>query len=362
MRVGLDISSIVHGAGIGRYTALLADALNTLTDKEVELFFFSRRNLPIHLRWEKAHIRVLPSSRLLYHLLYLGMELRKEGVEVFHSPDFLLPLGLRIPGIITVHDLSPWDEPESVSHRARILYRWFLPASIRKASRVVVDSGFTRSRLCHHFPQSAEKVQVVYPGISSAFKPLSRERVEEVLSRYHISSPYALFVGTLEERKNFPLLSRVVEGLQKDHPIGLVVVGRKGSAGSKILSQLQKIPHFRWVPHLNDEDLCAVYSGCALFLFPSRYEGFGYPPLEAMACGAPVVASRVASLPESVGEGGILVEPEEETFLKASRQILSDASFRESLIQRGKEWVKRFPASATAVALLSLYRSLAPPK
>jgi len=357
MKLGLDISSIVHGAGIGRYTLLLTDALNSFTPPEVELFFFSRRNLPIPLRWEKAHIRILPSSRLLYHLLYLGMELKEEEVEVFHSPDFLLPWGLKVPGIITVHDLSPWDEPGSMSPRARLLYRTFLPSSLRKASRVAVDSEFTRSRLLHHFPKSAEKVQVVYPGISPIFKPLPEKRVEEVLSRYHISKPYVLFVGTLEERKNLPLLFRVVLRLQKDHPIGLVVVGRKGSAGSKIVSQLQKIPQSQWIPHLPDEDLSAVYGGSTLFLFPSQYEGFGYPPLEAMACGTPVIATRTSALPESVGEGGILVEPEEEALYQPAVRILSDSSYRQTWIEKGWEWVKKFPPSATAGALLSLYRS-----
>lgn len=364
MRIGLDISSVAHGAGIGRYTRGLAGALAETARQpgsNLELVFFSRRSLPADLRAEAlrpAEIVVLPSNRVLYDQTRLPRAIRGCRLDVYHSPDYVLPRAeYGVASVVTVHDLSFYDCPESVSARALWLYRQFVPPSLEKAEVIIADSEFTAGRIRERFPAVADRVSVVHPGIPdetggapATSKPAGSDPEPREM----------LFVGTVEPRKNLPLALSVYRELkERGARLSFVIIGRGGRGAGRILEEAAKIPGVRYMAVANDQELEMYYRRARLFIYPSLYEGFGYPPVEAMAWGCPVVAASTSALPESVNGGGLVVEPTRAAFVAACRKLLDDPVLWEEFRRRGKAQAEKFRWRKVLPRVLALYAEAA---
>jgi glycosyltransferase involved in cell wall biosynthesis len=267
--------------------------------------------------------------------------------------------------VVTVHDLSFLRYPEGAEPGLRQYLSAAVPRSAREADLVLADSENTRRDVVELLGISAERVEVVYPGVDQQFTVVQEtEALEEVKRTYGLSLPFILTVGTLEPRKNLIALLEAYTVLQErrgfDHK--LVVAGGKGWLYEGIFQRVKELSLTQDVVFLgfvSEEHLPALYSLADVLVFPSIYEGFGLPPLEAMACGTPVVTSDSSSLPEVVGDAGLMVAPDDHQALaEAIVRVIEDAHLRGDLVKRGLARAAEFSWQATGERLLSAYQSL----
>ncbi len=281
---------------------------------------------------------------------------------LFHATDFVLPPtrpGTRT--LLTVHDLTFLRAPETASPRLKRYLDLVVPRSVARADHVLADSQATKDDLIALYDAPAEKVTVLYSGVEARFRPVDdAAALQAVRAKYGVGeAPYVLSVGTVQPRKNFARLIEAMRALPDHH---LVIAGGRGWLEGPIHAAANA-PDVRGRVHFigfaDDEDLPALYSGADVFAFPSLYEGFGLPILEAMACGTPVVAANTSSLPEVAGDAALLIDPTDtDALAEALRAATSDAAQRESLRQRGIERARRFTWRAAAAQLRAIYREV----
>jgi glycosyltransferase involved in cell wall biosynthesis len=317
-RIGIDYTAAVQqGAGIGRYVRELIGTLLEL-DRENDYRLYAASasplpptpfpvtRLPFHDKWL---MRIWHRARLP-----LPVELVTGRLDLFHSPDFTLPPTLPgVPTVLTVHDLSFVRDPDSADERLRAYLNRVVPRSVRRASHVLADSEATRQDLIDLWEIDPAKITVIYCGVEPRFRPVVDPAVlAEVRGRYNLGGGrYVFSISTLQPRKNYRRLIQAFAPLTGRHPdLTLVIAGGKGWKYHEILAEPERLGiggRVLFPGFVADADLPALLSGAALFAYPSLYEGFGIPILEAMACGTPVIASDRSSLPEVVGDAGLQV-------------------------------------------------------
>jgi glycosyltransferase involved in cell wall biosynthesis len=277
--------------------------------------------------WEQCYLPTLTAGSLLW------------------SPNNTGPVVTRRQ-VCTIHDVIPIDHPEWFSPGFSAWYRWLMPMLFRSAQHLIAISEFTRSRLIDRFGLRPEKVSVVLNGIGPEFTPCTDEEVVRVKTRLGLPpGPYVLYVGSLEPRKNLARLLRAWERVQAlCEDVQLVITGLKGASQVFSAVHIEKIPErVTFTGYVEDHELPALYSGALIFVYPSLYEGFGLPPVEAMACGAPVITSDRTSLPEVVGSAAVLIDPEDVESMAASiGRVASSDSLRAEMRARGLERAQRF--------------------
>jgi len=290
---------------------------------------------------------------------------RRYDVDVYHEPNYV-PLRCEVPVVVTVHDLS-WRHYPDTHPADRV--RWLeggLPRALERAAAILVDSDFIRSELLTAFPVDSARVHTAHLGVSSSFRP--REAADtglflDALGLMH--GRYILTVGTIEPRKNLSHVlaayARLPTRLRERYP--LVVAGAKGWRATDMEAELRNLANrgqIRFLGHVVAEQLPLLLAGAAAFVFPSLYEGFGLPPLEAMASGVPVLVSDRASLPEVVGDAGVTLDPDtpEATALEIEA-LLDDPPRRQALSQRGVDRARRFTWEACARITANVYRAAA---
>lgn len=280
-----------------------------------------------------ANLRPLPAGvpslgaagaqRRLGRLAWLAAgarrELTRDGVDVFFSPGGELALGLKIPSVMVVHDLTVLRFPEAYQTVTVLQTRHLLPRMARRATRIVAVSENTRRDLVSDFGLRPSHIDVVGEGFdTTTFRPRDAQAVAAARAKFGLTKPFLFYAGTLSRHKNLSVVLHALAALRSASPeLEFVLAGRKdvgiGQELDREAEHLGVSQRFRSLGYVSRDELAVLMSACAAFVYPSRYEGFGLAPLEAMACGAPVVASRVASLPEVIGEGGFLV-PEGEVW------------------------------------------------
>ncbi len=370
MIIGIDASRAVttQRTGTEAYAYFLLRALIPLAaahNHTLRLYF--NQPPPPDLLPAADHVEpvVMPFPRLWTHVR-LAYELHRRPPDVFFTPAHVIPLTYRGPSAATIHDLGYYHFPQAHPRRQLAYLRWSTRHNGRTARLIFADSQATQDDLVRLEGLPPDKIHVVYPGLDPALAPVTDEReVNAVLQRYAITPPYLLFISTLQPRKNLVRLIRAYRAANLPHQ--LVLAGKTGwlsdpireeianSQPSEIRNPKSKIllPGF-----VADADKAALLSGATAFLYPSLYEGFGFPLLEAQACGVPVLAANTSSLPEIAGDAALLVDPLDETALTAALQrLVSDQPLRQTLIARGLENVKRFSWEATAVQTLTLLQS-----
>jgi glycosyltransferase involved in cell wall biosynthesis len=266
--------------------------------------------------------------------------------------------------VLTVHDLTVYLFPQHHPFARRLRHR-MLPLLCRRAARIIADSYCTKSDLVHHYDIPPEKIHVIYLAAGEEFHPISsNSTLEEARRRFGLPSRFVLFVGSVEPRKNLPLLIRaMVRILREGGGHGLVITGGGNPAYLAKLRALvrseglEEGEHVRFIGCVNDRDLPALYSLCEAFVYPSRYEGFGLPPLEAMACGAPVLIPGNSSFLEFYKDCGLMVDAERvETLEAALLRLLADQAMRDELVEQGFKLARSRTWADAAAETLEVYR------
>ena len=284
---------------------------------------------------------------------------RRDGVDVFFSPCGELALGLGIPSVMVVHDLTVLRFPEAYQRATVLQTRYLLPQMVKRATRVVAVSENTKRDLVSDFGLAPSRIDVVGEGFDAAtFFPRSAETVAAVRAKFGLARPFLFYAGTLSRHKNLKVVLEALSTLRESIPeLEFVIAGRKdvgvGGELDREAARLGVSACFRSLGYVTRDELAALMSACAAFVYPSRYEGFGLSPLEAMACGAPVVASRVASLPEVVGEGGCLV-PEGADWAPTLARVLEAPRADQSA--RAVAQAQRFDWDTSVEQLLSVLK------
>jgi glycosyltransferase involved in cell wall biosynthesis len=393
VRIGIDYTAAVNqGAGIGRYTRQLVQALLDLDasrpsgtelrqDEYVLLAAGGGKPVRAGVSASESQIRPIsfdiqsiPNARfirlplterawaILWHRLRLPLwvELFSGKLDIFHSPDFALPPVRRACTVLTVHDLSFMRVPECSQPSLRTYLLRVVPPSVRRADVVLADSESTRSDVIELLGVSPDRVRVIYPGVDEGFRRVQDTQVlADVRRRYRLPEHFVLSVGTLQPRKNLPRLIEAYAQARMDADVKLVIAGGTGWMYEGIFRRVEELglqSEVHFPGYVADDDLPALYTLADLFVFPSLYEGFGLPPLEAMACGTPVVTSNVSSLPEVVGDAALMVDPRDVGALaNAMRRALGEPSLRSAMVQRGLAQAQGFTWARAAGQLRRLY-------
>lgn len=301
------------------------------------------RRLPA-LRPERYRL-IRPPARFAHRAGHLWeqavLPFRAAGDALLYSPANLGPV-VSEAHVLVLHDLAALRHPEAYSPPYVGYQRLLLPRLARRARGLITVSEFSKAELVDLLGVSPARITVIPEGVGEEFTPRSHAEVRRVAARYGLEDRYVLTVGTLSARKNLGLLSSAARALA-GHGVELVLAGSDRS-------YLRGAPAtVRRLGYVAEEDLPSLYSGAQALVLPSRYEGFGLPCLEAMACGTPVVASRCAALPETVGEAGWLLDPDDvDGFADALVSLVADASARNRLIAAGRARAAAFPWSRTA--------------
>jgi len=378
MRIAIDYTAALRqGAGIGRYVRELVRALARLDRENEYVICWARdagsrppapRDVPV-----RSTLRRWPlTERMLiwmWHRLGIPLwaELLSGRIDLFHSPDFTLPPLWRAKGVLTIHDLSYERVPECADPAQRRYLRTAVPRSVHRADALLADSENTRRDLMELYDVPADKVTVVYPGVDPRFRPLADPAaLERARERYGLGGPFLLALGTLEPRKNVARLLRAYAALRAEDDLILPPLAFSGAVGwmmegiFRLVDDLRLGDEVIFLGYVPDEDLPALLNLATALVYPSLYEGFGLPVLEALACGTPVVTSRVSSLPEVAGEVAAYCDPRDVTDIaRAIRWLLMDEAVRERLSQRGPAQAGKFSWDEAARRVLQVYKAVA---
>jgi len=370
MKICLDIQSAVgQRAGIGRYAHSLATHLAAESGPNDALtlfaFDFRRRGLPFAA--PGARIR---TCRLLPGTLAQKAWTRLNGPafdrfagphDLFHFPNFVIPPLRRGRAVVTIHDISFLRFPEFADAANQRYLESTLPRTLARADAILTDSRFCAREITDLLGVPADRVHPVPLGVAPRMHPPPADAVADLRRRLGLNAPYLLTVGTLEPRKNIPFLVTVFERLAEQWPGLFVLAGAPGWNVGPILERLTRSPaaaRIRRLDFVADPDLPALYGGAACFLCASHYEGFGLPPLEAMACGTPVIASPGGALREVLAPGAAaLLDPDDPDRWTASiRTLLDSPEARQAAVETGLARARQFTWPETARRTWAVYR------
>lgn len=359
MRIGINaaLMSARHGyrqTGISRYIRELVDGLRCVIPQQDELLLLGQRLGPMQdssgfrVSWEQTGLPLTMAARRL---------------DVFHGPLSVVPMVTAVPTTITVHDLAFLKFPEQVPASRR---NWLIAAtrlSARKAGKIITISVSTRDDLMEWLDLPEDAIEVIPLAVSSRVRRVEGRSLDVFRLKWTGDRPYILAVGTLEPRKNLPMLIRAFAKIKDDIDHQLVLVGPEGWLTQDLKATLDGLDlgdRIQITGFVSDEELGAWYSGADLFAFPSHYEGFGLPTVEAMHCGAPVLASNTSSFPEVVGDAGMMIPPKDtDLWAETMRDLLSDEARRADLRQRGLARAATFSWERTARETYDVYKALA---
>ncbi len=372
MHVCLDVSPTAQNhAGLGRYAGEVARALAQQNNLDLSLFYNKQgaARLPdylSHIPYQTVNVGNKPwrMGVMLSNMVRWPMDKTFGAVDIFHATNHLLAHFSQAKTVYTLHDLIFLRYPEYHLPYNRWYLTFTMPRYLRAADIIVAPSECSRQDALTYYDLPESKIKVIYEAPPPSFKPESDEAVlNRVRQKYGLPEKFILHVATIEPRKNLSRLLEAFKPLLADWPdLRLVLIGKKGWLYDSFFQKLQALGLEERVifPGFVDEaDLAACYQLAEIFAFPSLYEGFGLGPLEAMACGTPVVSSNSSSLPEVVGEAGLLIDPTDTAALsQALRRLLEDASLRADLSGRGLVQARKFSWKKAADELMTLYRSL----
>jgi len=368
MRFGIDARLTYHQrAGIGRYTLFLLSELGKIDHENQYTIFqhrkdreplvkapnFQRKTLyaPVHSKLEQP----LLTAELLFH-----------DLDLIHSTDFIPPLYSNLPSIITVHDLAFLRWPHFLT-KDHATYYSQIDRGVRHARHVIVPSQSTKNDVIGQLGVQESKVSVIYEAAAALYRPLPiAETRLAVAKRFSLPANYILFVSTIEPRKNIGGLLQAFHHLRTKYNLtdtGLVLAGKRGWLYEKVFETVDDLglqDSTFFVGRVTDEELRQLYVGARCHVHPAFYEGFGLPPLEAMACGTPTVVSNTSSLPEVVGDAALLVDPNDwEEMAVAIRRLLTDDDLHREMRQKGLQRAAVFSWSRSAAETLDIYQMVA---
>lgn len=373
MIIGFEAKrAVANNTGLGNYSRLVVDVLSELyTDNDYRLYAPNVSNTTrMDNLLHRGNLQLIaPDTALWRHASALwrverGLtnQLRRDKVQLFHGLSNELPLDIariKIPSVVTIHDLIFRRCPEGYKALDRAIYDYKFRHAAINASRVIAISERTKSDLMelYHIPES--KISVVYQGCNPVFtEPVEHARKMEVKQLLNLPDRFIAMVGTIEPRKNQMLAVQAMPMLPKDVSLVIIGRGRMGydDAVRREIHRLHLEPRVKMLPFVEGEYLPAVYSLAEIAAYPSRYEGFGIPVIEAINSGTPVVAATGSCLEEAGGPGALYVSPDSpEQFAEATTSILSSSSLRSSMVEAGKDWTQKFSRANFAAGIMQAY-------
>jgi glycosyltransferase involved in cell wall biosynthesis len=367
MHIGIDARLVYYTrAGIGEYTLRLAQALATAfpTDQFTLLQDWRNRQPLVDASNVAVSHSPVPSHHALEQAL-LPWSVSRLGVDVFHSPDFIPPLRSDGCSVITIHDLAFLIYPHFLT-RESARYYGQIDRAVRHVHHIIAVSESTKRDMVRMLGTADDKVSVIYEAADPLFHPVDRaSALHHVQALFEIPNDFILFVSTIEPRKNVTGLLRAYRRLRDDYKLtpGLVLVGSQGWLSEEVfglLHELQLESCCYFLGHVSTYDLLQLYNAAQCLVHPAFYEGFGLTPLEAMACGTPVIASNVSSLPEVVGDAGLLVDPNhDDEITVAMWRVLSDLALRSEMRSKGLQRAEAFSWQRAAEQTMEVYRKVA---
>ncbi len=366
MRVALDAIPLVAAkTGIGHYTDALAEALARIhTDHQFTLLSPFDFAFPVTPATPPNLNKVYFPVRSIFRRWWLvgaSALMQISPYDVFHGTNYCIPVFAPCPTVVTVHDLSLFRRSQTHEDDNVRRGKRRIPIMIRRATRIIAPSEWTRREILEHFRVAPERVRTIPEAARKEMRPLPDAESAAVRQKHGLESPYLLFVGTIEPRKNLLVLLRAYDELLRTtpHRPKLILCGGGGWKNDEVYRLVEELKlgdMVRFLGYVVDEDLPALYSGAECFIYPSLYEGFGLPPLEAMACGTPVITSNASSLPEVVGESGLMHDPEDHRALTAQIvTVLGEPGAAAKLRAQGLERARLFSWERAARETQALY-------
>jgi len=360
VKIGIDARKEADG-GIGRYIRnLVKGLLLTGTD---DVFAWLK---PQSKFQDFKHHRFYPETEKagLYSVseqISLSGKVNRSSVDIFHAPHYVVPVRLTPPSVVTIHDVIHLVYPKSPLHK---FYAYFqIKHAIKAAGVVITPSGFSERELIRRFPEASDKTVVIAYGIEEFFTQRSEKAMQENEGQPLLPENYLFYAGNHKPHKNLSQLLEICREMFKKYPnLFLVLTGSRGSERGAVYRKAKQLgieEKVKFTGNLDNDALAACYSRALVFVFPSLYEGFGFPPLEAMACRTPVIAFDVATMPEVVGNGGILVPREDgAAFFRALDRLISDPALRRQWGRKGEERAKMFRWNQSVKKHIEVYRKV----
>jgi glycosyltransferase involved in cell wall biosynthesis len=373
--IGLDYTpAYEQSGGIGRYVRELIAALarqDTITPYRLFVSGASSFGLPLfpsqNFVWKSTSISPKWLARVWHRArIPLPVECFVGNIDLYHATDFVLPPTLpNTRTLLTVHDLSFVRVPEAASPNLKAYLDQVVPRSVKRANHILADSEATKNDLIEFYGILADSITVLLSGVDMRFhKVYDEEGLLTTRRKYGLgNTPYIFSIGTVQPRKNYGRLIQALARLRlSGYDINLVIAGGRGWLEDPIYENIRATKmenHVHFIGFADEADLPALYSAAYCFAFPSLYEGFGLPVLEAMACGTPVITSNVSSLPEVAGDAAIMIDPYDiEALTYSLQQLLDDQNLYQTLIQKGSERAKLFSLDVSARQLREIYSRL----
>lgn len=373
MRIMVDFTQIpLARTGVGVYADHLVDELLELLRQDDRLLLVVQSDEPKRAEWarrERVRLITIPSSLfrkrallLIFEQVALPVIAARHGVDALHSLHYTAPLITSVKRVVTIHDMTFLLFPELHTRGRLLVMPRFLRAAVKRADGLVYVSEATRRDAERLIPGGRGVAAVAPLGVESV-GALPQERIDSILHRLQITRPFLLNIGTIEPRKNLVTLIRAFEGIAAEFPdLTLVLAGKLGWKYGETVEAMQTsaaAKRIRSIGYISDEEKTALLQACELFIYPSLYEGFGLPLLEAMAAGAPVIGSNVSSMPEVVGDAGELIDPRDaETLARLMAELLSDPSRRARMRGAGRARAASFTWRRTAERTYALYSAV----
>lgn len=383
MHVAINAHLLAHTrtfrrAGVSNYVEALLIHLGAIDQRNRYTVYTTRGldstalELPPNFRIRPSRLPTInPRVRIPWEQLLAPALMRLSHADVYHGVLNVVPLFCPVPSVVTIHDLSAFLFPQTFRRVNRIYTRWAIRVAARRARYLLAVSEFTKSEIVRWLHVPPERVVVTPNAADARFAPPDPAALEAFRRRAGLPDRFVLFLGTLEPRKNLTLLLEAYARIARDVDAPLLIGGAKGWLYEPILARAEQLglgDRLRFVGYIDQEDQALWYAAATIFVFPSLYEGFGMPPLEAMACGTPVIVSNSSSLPEVVGAtkgdpdqaAALIVPPTDaDALAEAMLRLLSDAELRAELRRRGLARARCFSWRTTAERTLEVYRAAA---
>ncbi len=351
MRIAIDARKL-RDYGVGTYVRNLLRHLSRI-DRSTEYVLLCRHDDCGVADQLGENFRAVPEPSRPYSVreqVSVPLDLRREGIDLFHAPHYVLPPLTPCRSVVTIHDCIHLRFPQYLPNKLAYAYaRASLWVATQRASRVLTVSETSKRDILRYFRVPDHKIDVIYNAIDERFgDALPDDEIARVRERYQLNDPFVLYAGNIKPHKNLERLIEAFHSLRRGpfENVKLLIIGdeiSKYATLRRAVHRLKLHKHVRFLGFVPDKTLAALYRLASVFVFPSLYEGFGLPPLEAMASGTPVITSNVSSLPEVVGDAALLIDPyEPESIAEAMRRVLSDANVRAELRAKGLQRAREF--------------------
>ncbi len=370
MLISIDTrgAKLYTGTGIGTYTNELMKNIMKLDQKNQYLFFWPGEGYEQFKGKSNIKVRIVGEKhKSFWTNSYIPAQIKNNAIEIFHVPQngIGLPKEKYCKYVVTVHDLIPYILPETVGENYRKQFTTQMPSILENADKIITVSQYSKQDIMNYFGIPKEKIAVTYLATDTIYQPINHQHAKNFIkNRYTIDSNFILYLGGFSPRKNVHRLidayANIYRKLNPSHD--LIIIGTLKESHQELVKQVEKLGlqnKVKFIGFIPYEHLPYFYNAASVFVYPSIYEGFGLPPLEAMACGCPTITSNITSIPEVVGDGALLINPFDIDELSRSiLKILEDQKFTIHLIVKGLKRASNFSWKTTAMNTLKVYSSL----